>query len=329
MDGTARVTPLFIFSLPRSGSTMLQRLLVTHPAISTTTEPWLLLPYVYSLRRRGVKADYGHQWMVVGLQDFVEGLPNGEADYWAEVREMVIRLYDKAATPGARYFLDKTPPYHHIAPETITLFPDGRFVFLWRNPLSVVASVMETWAAGRWNLDIYRPALEAGFATLLRAFEEHRDRVASVRYEDLVREPEKTLRSIFVYLNVAFEDAALERFSEVVLPGHLGDRAGIHRYATVSTESLERWRQTLRNPMRKRWARRYLRWVGGERLAMIGYDLEELVRDLDSVPTSPRLLASDAVRHAYGWPYSAAKARVLGTTIQRWDAEPPRSAKRE
>ena len=62
---------------------------------------------------------------------------------------------------------------------------------------------------------------------------------------------------------------------------------------------------------------------------MIGYDLEELVRDLDSVPTSPRLLASDAVRHAYGWPYSAAKARVLGTTIQRWDAEPPRSAKRE
>ena len=94
----------------------------------------------------------------------------------------------------------------------------------------------------------------------------------------------------------------------------------------MSTDSIDRWRETLRNPLRKRWARRYLRWIGGERLAMVGYDLEELLDALTAVPSSPRLLASDVVRHAYGWPYAAAKARILGATTERWDARPPRRA---
>ena len=38
---------VFIFSLPRSGSTLLQRLLATHPAVATTAEScksWLSTP---------------------------------------------------------------------------------------------------------------------------------------------------------------------------------------------------------------------------------------------------------------------------------------------
>ncbi|MBA3701438.1 MAG: sulfotransferase [Rubrobacteraceae bacterium] len=43
-------TPLFLLSLPRSGSTLAQRFLAAHDAIATASEPWILLPYFYTLR---------------------------------------------------------------------------------------------------------------------------------------------------------------------------------------------------------------------------------------------------------------------------------------
>jgi hypothetical protein len=53
---SARPTPLFLLSLPRSGSTLAQRILAAHGGIATTSEPWILLPYLYvrtSYRRVG------------------------------------------------------------------------------------------------------------------------------------------------------------------------------------------------------------------------------------------------------------------------------------
>ena len=33
------------------------------------------------------------------------------------------------------------------------MFPDAKVIFLWRNPLAVVASIVETWTKGKWNVD--------------------------------------------------------------------------------------------------------------------------------------------------------------------------------
>ena len=41
--------PLFLFSLPRAGSTLTQRLLAAHPAICSAAEPWILLPLFHAL----------------------------------------------------------------------------------------------------------------------------------------------------------------------------------------------------------------------------------------------------------------------------------------
>src|SRR5919107_2181016 len=48
MNVSARPTPLFLLSLPRSGSTLAQRILAAHGGIATTSEPWILLPYLYA-----------------------------------------------------------------------------------------------------------------------------------------------------------------------------------------------------------------------------------------------------------------------------------------
>lgn len=54
------ITPLFLFSLPRSGSTLAQRMLAAHPAVATVTEPWILLPFLYARKEEGVYAEYRH-----------------------------------------------------------------------------------------------------------------------------------------------------------------------------------------------------------------------------------------------------------------------------
>ena len=67
--------PVFLFSLPRSGSTLVQRLIAGHPEVATTSEPWVLLPLLYTMRRPGAFTEYGHRTAVRAIDDFTGQLP--------------------------------------------------------------------------------------------------------------------------------------------------------------------------------------------------------------------------------------------------------------
>jgi hypothetical protein len=162
------VRPIFIFSVVRSGSTLVQRIVAAHDGVATVSEPWLLLPYAYTTRSTGVDAEYNHQILVRATEDFCAALPNGRDDYRSEIRASVLRLYEKAAGSEARYFVDKTPTYCLVAEEIMNLFPEGKFVFLWRNPLSVVASIVETWPP--WHPTVFREELFTGLPRLIEAY---------------------------------------------------------------------------------------------------------------------------------------------------------------
>jgi hypothetical protein len=83
------VTPVFLLSLPRSGSTLAQRILASHTEVATTSEPWLLLPYLYTLRDHGVYAEYSHSTMVTAIRELCSSFPSGEKDYLDEVRRLI------------------------------------------------------------------------------------------------------------------------------------------------------------------------------------------------------------------------------------------------
>ena len=85
----------------------------------------------------------------------------------------------------------------------------------------------------------------------------------------------------------------------LVTDARMGDPTGVKRYNTLSTEPLEKWKRTLAGPERKRWCRHYLRWIGEEHLTLMGYNLEELLAELDSVPTRWNKFGSDLVRSGY------------------------------
>ena len=71
------VRPLFLFCLPRGGSTLVQRVIAAHPKVSTLPEPWLLLPLVYATREQGARAEYWHEATAQSVKDFSERLPAG------------------------------------------------------------------------------------------------------------------------------------------------------------------------------------------------------------------------------------------------------------
>jgi hypothetical protein len=313
-------TPLFLLSLPRSGSTLAQRILAAHGAIATVSEPWILLPYLYTLRERGIYAEYNHRALAQAVEDFCEVLPGGQEDYIAEIRELALRLYSKASPTDARYFLDKTPRYHLISDEILATFPEGKYLFLWRNPLAVTASIMETWAGGKWNLYRFKVDLFDGIESLIRTYECHKGKVHAMRYEALVTEPEETWSGVFRYLDLPFDRSVLKLFGKVDLGGRKGDRSGTEESTGISSEPLEKWRQTLNNPVRKAWCRRYLRWIGRERLAVMGYSLDGLLTELDSLPTSYQWVSSDVERACWGLIRDLSEPTILGQKLSRLPA---------
>jgi hypothetical protein len=292
--------PIFILSRTRSGSTLLQRILRSYDEIATVTEPYILLPFVYTLRERGVVSEYVHSIAVQGIEDFCKELPRGVDDYWDEVHDLVLRLYERAAARQyggrpIRYFLDKTPPYFLIVEEIMRLFPEGKFVFLWRNPLSQLASMLEL-QEGRWNPANFRLILFDGINLLSRSYRLHADDVCAVRYEDLISGDSAPWHRLTQYLDLEFDPDTLSRFADVKLGGRGGDPTGVHLYTSLSTDPLTKWRETINNPLRKAWCRRYLHWIGRERLTMMGYDLDELLAEVNRVPSTTERLGGDLLQ---------------------------------
>jgi hypothetical protein len=294
------IKPIFIFSLPRTGSTLLQRVLATHQSISTTSEPWILLPFLYATKENGVFTEYKHRYGTTGIEDFCREMPNGLSDYREVLQQFALSLYSKVSREGSVYFLDKTPPYSLVAQEIMELFPQGKFIFLWRDPTAVISSIISSFGRGKWNLYDYKAELYKGFQNLFDVYEANAGSVCSIRYEDLTTDFEATCGKVFDYLELDFDPNSLHGFSKVKLKGRTGDKTGAKKYDSISTEPLTQRQRCLSNPLRKMWSKRYIRWVGEYRLGMTGYDMKTMIEKIDSAEPGYSNLLSDAARMIFG-----------------------------
>jgi len=272
---------IFLISLPRSGSTLLQHLIGSHAEVGITAEPWILLPAAYALRPTGVTSTYGADIASIAINDFLRQIPDGEQEYCIAVRKMALHLYDAHMRQHDKQrFLDKTSRYYMIFPELVRIFPNAKFIFLYRNPLAMLSSFLEVMVQQDWRKLGENPGircdLKTGLATMAQAAESLGDTAPSVRYEDLVADPEATLRQICDKIELDFESRMLTYGDSGVSPGKLVDPKSIHKHSEAVPDYLDNWRSSFDNPQKRELARGFLEQLGRPLVEQIGYSYDEL-----------------------------------------------------
>jgi len=133
----------------------------------------------------------------------------------------------------------------------------------------------------------------------------------------MILNPEQSLKGVFDYLELSFDPVILDGYSKIKLHG----RGGISNYnnleyQTMSLDPIAKWRNVITNPLRKMYCRRYLRWIGQERLAIMGYDLDDLLNQLNVVPFDFQYFFSDLYWIPYGKIYPIFEPRIIKHNIQ-------------
>ena len=279
---------IFIFSLPRSGSTLLQRMLYAHSQVSSAPEPWILLPFIFARKFKKAESVYGSDWSAESLNEFLSLLPEGESEYYMYLQDFFIKLYRAVSDNNSVYFVDKTPRYYMIIPEIAKIFPEAKFIFLFRNPISVFASVMELWHRSRPFfrnnfVDLFKgPNLLASGYRLIEA------KSLALNYEALVTEPEESMRKISNYLNLTYEAKMVNGFKGAFLQSQKGDPY-VYSHSSIQKISMEKWRGVIDTKVKKLYLKKYIQNLDFEDLNLMEYDKPTLISEIEEVKTGLNL----------------------------------------
>jgi hypothetical protein len=228
--------PIFVVGCPRSGTTILFRLLEAAPGVATIRSEGHALWETFHHPR-----EHGWESNALGRDDV--GRIERRYVAWA------IRLL-----AGGGRFVDKTPRNVLRLAYLDAMFPDATFVYLYREGRAIVASLYERWirkGAGApyrlpggfaveglpegvwwfvlppgWRALNGRPLEEVCAFQYVRSVEAMLEfaprlaagRLVEVRYEDLCRAPVPTLRDLLARLELTTPEELLLRAKEIVRP---------------------------------------------------------------------------------------------------------------
>ena len=219
----------------------------------------------------------------IRMLDFVQQLPNKEYDYNHALSNFVHALYEKASDSIASYFLDKTPRYYLIIPEISKIFPNAKFIFLFRNPLQIMASHINSWTKGRLRLERYYIDLYHGPKLLAEGYRNLKAKSIKVYFDDLINHTDKTLKSILDYLDLEYDPALIENFTKVKLEGHVGDKEGYFKYDQIESKTIDKWKEVFATRYRKKFAKKYISKFSHQNLLTFGYHPDMLVKLIDEL----------------------------------------------
>jgi Flp pilus assembly protein TadD len=239
--GAQAPDPIFIVGLPRAGSTLLEQILSSHPAVEGTQE----LPDIIAIART-----LGGRRARTQTSKYPEILATLSADELRALGEQYLRQTRIQRRTSAPFFIDKMPNnFGHVGLIHLIL-PNARIVDARRHPLGCCLSgFKQHFARGQhftYGLDdigrYYRDYVElmAHFDAVLPG------RVHRVIYESLVADTEREVRNLLDYCGLPFDERCL-RFYE-------NERA-------VRTPSSEQVRQPIFRDGVDHW-RHYEPWLG-------------------------------------------------------------------
>ncbi len=249
-------------------------------------EPWLMLPFLYSTREKGIFTEYGHCFARWGMVDVINELPGKETEYYSYLRGFFENIYSGLASNNQKYFVDKTPRYFYIIPEIIKIFPDAKFIFIFRNPVQVYASYLKSYGHNRLSFfSIQRNYfdLTEGPHLLSKGYELVKNKAYRMQYEDFVKSPEKYLREIFDYLELEYDKNLLNEFDPKKLAGRYVDPNTFKYGNKIESTTVDKWKKTFNTRFRKKIVSKYVEGLNEETLRILGYDKAEMLEDLKSI----------------------------------------------
>jgi hypothetical protein len=266
---------IFLICQPRSGSTLLQYILAGHPRIHTLPEPWFMLHLLYGHRSEGLAAEYDAGTAHQALLSYLSATEGGRRLYIESVRAAALNMYKAALREsGKDLFLDKTPRYYLIVEDLREMFPKARFIFLVRNPLAVLASILQPfrgdWTALR-RLDRMHDLVTAP-RNIMRAANSG-GRFSVARYESLVMNTDATVSRMLEQLDIE-RTPSLATYTS--FESELGDTKSVTTHRRPVTEYVDRWKQELNSDEKRDVAHSYLNELGEELLEWLGYPYREL-----------------------------------------------------
>jgi hypothetical protein len=281
----------FVVGSPRSGSTLLARMLGSHSKIFSRPEPHLLTPLAHlGYYNKVEKAPYDALLAAESTRAFVEDLPGGEQDYIDACRAYADTLYLRmlGTRPDAERFLDKTPAYALILDFMAKIYPTAKYVILTRHPLAVFSSFAESFfdsdyqAAHDYNPITWRyvPAV----ADFLRKAPVP---IYHVVYEDLVADPEPMLNEIFEFLGLEHEADAVNYGEHEHVEKGLGDPIGVAKHSRPTTASIHKWAtEVAADPARLELCKHIVERLDPKDLETWGYPLETFWEPLEEMAGS-------------------------------------------
>lgn len=248
MDLRAGRGLVFALGAFRGGTTLLRKVLDTHPAIYSPSETWFLLPLVSLWEGVGTHPKFSPDQSAVAIQYHVD-----REQFMACCRAFAGRFYAEALARGTTrqatgptsptgplVFVDKTPLYLQLAGALPHLFPEARFIVLGRDPRGILWS-RHTWKhASKQPPATLIPGVAGDVQRLAQFAEAFRDRSTLVRYEDLCTDPETTSRRLCSFLGVDFDPAMIAYGDARHQEGYGDEKSRLHN--RPHTLSVERWR---------------------------------------------------------------------------------------
>lgn len=241
----------FIFSSPRSGSTLLSALLSSHPEIFCPPEPWVLLPL--STLMDDKCPIQTHYEMEIARMAWKELLSKEQIN--EILKKTSINFYKELLTKSKkRILIDKTPRNYHIINWIDDLYPDAVKIWLKRNPLDVIASHKRTWNIGIDGL-LGENVSPRTFDTTLSHkifydyFQKDSSRKVVLSYEDLVSNPFPRIEDILKLfnLNLPSKESGISISWEIIKRysiSSFGDKT-ILRRQDISDSAIGKWKNVL------------------------------------------------------------------------------------
>jgi hypothetical protein len=228
--GHGSAIPIFVAGIPRSGTTLVEQILASHPRVHGAGELGAM-----TAMEKSLAGNYRKPYPYFAADFEARDQRAAGLKYLALIGEL---------PAGKQHIVDKMPANALFAGLIHLMLPNARMILCQRNPLDTCFSCYSTLFAGRQNfsydlgeLGRYYRAHDALMAHWRRVLPEKN--FLAINYEDLVEDIEGVARRLIAFCGLGWSDNCL-RFHESTRPVRTASMLQVRK--PLYRSSIGRWR---------------------------------------------------------------------------------------